>query len=169
MIELSRPIPIADIGRIQRHHRIIISPDEAPLVAERLGVEEVRSLSADLTVAKRRGAVIVGGTFVADVVQICVVSLEPFAHKVSGAIDEVFMEPDDDAPTDEVAIDLDTPEPLEADLLDLGELVVQNLALEIEPHPRAPNADLGDLEAPQDDGIDPTHPFAGLAKLQRRP
>jgi uncharacterized metal-binding protein YceD (DUF177 family) len=169
MTEFSHPIPVADIGRNVRHHRIAMTVAEAAHVAKRLGVDEVRSLSAALTVAKRRGAVIVAGTFAAEIVQVCVVSLEPFVNPLAGEIDEIYKEPDDKAPAGEVAIDMDTPEPLEGDTLDLGELVVQYLALEIDSHPRAPNADLNDLEAPTVDGVDPTHPFAGLAKLQQKP
>jgi uncharacterized metal-binding protein YceD (DUF177 family) len=169
MTEFPRPIPIAEIGRNQRHHRIAIEAAEAQLVAKRLGVGEVRSLSADLTVAKRRGAVLVAGTFKAEVVQVCVVSLEPFLNPLAGEVDETYMEQDEKSPGDEVAVDMDTPEPLEGEFLDLGELVVQYLALEIDPHPRAPDADLGDLEAPTDDGIDLTHPFAALAKLRQKP
>jgi uncharacterized metal-binding protein YceD (DUF177 family) len=167
--EFSRPIPIAEISRNQRHYRIAVAPDEAAFVAARLGVSQLRSLSADLTVAKRRGAVEVEGHFDAEVVQVCVVSLEPFTAKISGDVDEVFSEPDEQQLSAEIAVDLDTPEPLDGDNLDLGELVVQCLALEIDPHPRAPDATLDDLEAPEDEGLDPTHPFAGLAKLRQKP
>lgn len=169
MTEFPQPIPVADIGRAERHHRIVMPTEIAPLVAVRLGVPAVHSLTAQLTVAKRRGLIVVKGTFSAEIVQNCVVTLEPFVNPVSGEIDEIYQEPDDAALTGEVAIDLETPEPLEGDQLDLGELVVQYLALEIDPHPRAPEADLDDLEAPGASEIDPTHPFAGLAKLQQKP
>jgi hypothetical protein len=64
-----------------------------------------------------------------------------------------------------VDIDPDTPEPLMGDSLDIGEVVAQCLALEIDPHPRAPGADLADLEAPAEPEHDPAHPFAALRKL----
>ena len=169
LVEFSRPIPLAEITRHQRQYRIAVTEQEAPQVAARLGVDELRSLTADLVVAKRRGVIEVGGQFTAEVVQLCVVSLEPFAAVVTGDIDEVFAETDADRNLDEVAVDLDTPEPVDGDELDLGELVVQCLSLEIDPHPRAPDANIEDLDAPTDGRIDPSHPFAGLAKLQPKP
>tara|TARA_R110002074_G_scaffold19326_4_gene61579 strand:- start:639 stop:1148 length:510 start_codon:yes stop_codon:yes gene_type:complete len=167
--EFSRPISLADIDRHRTTHRIDATADEARALAERLGVVAVHNLRAELIVAKRRGAVTVFGTFQTEIEQVCVVTIDPFTTQVSGDIDEVYREIAESEPQAEVEVDLETPEPLEGDTVDLGELVVQHLALVIDPHPRAPGADLADLDAPEEEGDDLSHPFASLAKLQQKP
>ena len=166
MSELQRPIPLADINRHAVTRRIEATPAEEASLAKRLNVEALSGLKADLTAVKRHGVILVSGTFEAQVRLVCVVTLEPFDTVLAGEIEEEFVESDHREEPTELDIDLDTPEPLSGDTLDVGELVAQCLALEIDPHPRAPQADLSELEAPEPDGVDPAHPFAELRKLQ---
>jgi len=165
VIEFSRPVPLADVDRRPVQRQIEAEPAERALLAKRLGLAALQSLTADFTAVKRRGTIIVTGRFDAAVEQVCIVTLEPFAAQVSGEIDEVYSESEDGGDNGEVDIDPDTPEPLMGDSLDIGEVVAQCLALEIDPHPRAPGADLADLEAPAEPEHDPAHPFAALRKL----
>ncbi|MCA8927716.1 MAG: DUF177 domain-containing protein [Alphaproteobacteria bacterium] len=166
MIEFSRPVALADVDRHPVRKRIEASPSERAALAKRLGVSALGRLTADLTVAKRRGAIHVTGSFAAVMDQVCVVTLDPFTTALEGEVDEDFSEQADAADDLEIDIDLETPEPLTEDALDLGELVVQCLALEIDPHPRAPGADLTQLEAPAEAPDEPVHPFAALRKWQ---
>ncbi len=166
MTEFSRPIPLAEIDRRPVTRRIEALPAEESALAARLGVEMLSGLKAEVTVAKRRGVVSVTGLFEVRLCQACVVTLEPFTAILQGEIDETYTEVDDMDEAGEVEIDIETPEPLAGDILDVGEVVVQCLALEIDPHPRAPEADLASLEAPELDAIDPAGPFAALGKLR---
>ena len=167
MTEFSRPIPLAEIDRRPITRRIEAVPAEESALARRMGVEGLAGLMAEVTVAKRRGVVSVTGLFEVQISQTCVVTLEPFSTVLRGEIDESYAEVEDDDEAGEVEIDIETPEPLAGDFLDIGELVVQCAALEIDPHPRAPEADLASLEAPAPEMIDPAGPFAALGKLRR--
>lgn len=167
MSEFPRPISITDIDRRPRTHTIEPTAEEIPALAKRLGVSRLTNISASLTVTRKRGAVRVEGQVTADVEQLCVVTLEPLQSKVSEPIEETYMEVREDEHAVEIDVDPDSPEPLEGDELDIGELAAQYLALAIDPHPRAPGADLAALEVPEESKIDPTHPFAALRNLQR--
>lgn len=166
MSELQRAISLAEIDRHAVRRRIEATPEEERALARRLGVEALSGLKAEIVAVKRRGAIFVTGSFEAQIRQVCVVTLDPFTTILYGEIDEEFAESDDGGEPAELDIDIETPEPLVGDVLDAGELVVQCLALEVDPHPRAPGADLASLDAPEPDAADPAHPFAALGKLQ---
>jgi uncharacterized metal-binding protein YceD (DUF177 family) len=111
----------------------------------------------------------VTGHFDAVVEQVCGVSLDPFEQPLSG---EVFVQAvpagSPNAPShhgDELELDPDSADPpdvLDGDAIDLAALVVEHLALEIDPFPRKPGAEF-DYQPPEDE----TSPFAALKKLQQ--
>jgi len=81
------------------------------------------------------------GRLRADVVQACVVSLEP----VASAIEQDFtLLYGPTQPGKSVMVDLETDvaEPFEGDAIDIGEAAAQQLALALDPYPRAPGARL---------------------------
>jgi uncharacterized metal-binding protein YceD (DUF177 family) len=117
------------------------------------------------------GALVASGHVVADIVQTCVISLEPVpAHidehftvrYVSGAgalhnaTGEIVLDPA--AP--------DPPEVLAGPNIDVGALVEEHFVLAIDPYPRAPGARLP--EEGRDAAADEDSPFAALASLTRR-
>ena len=73
----------------------------------------------------------------------------------------------------------DAPEPLAGNMLDVGEIVAEQLALAADPYPRRPGVKLEDvLPKPRNAGKEgrragksdqPRHPFAGLAGLRDKP
>jgi uncharacterized metal-binding protein YceD (DUF177 family) len=110
-----------------------------------------------------------GGRLSAEVEQACVVTLEPVVQRIEATLDlrilDEGVEPADDDP--------DSPDEIESQggLVDLGEAVAEQLALALDPYPRAEGATLPVL----DDGAEPAaedarparpNPFAGLAKLR---
>ena len=64
------------------------------------------------------------------------------------------------------ALDEDGPDPLPPGGVDLLELVREVLALGLDPHPRAPGADIAELEYEPEMDEAPDNPFAGLAALK---
>jgi hypothetical protein len=58
--------------------------------------------------------------------------------------------------------DEDPPDVLGSDLIDIGHYVVEHLALEIDPFPRAPGAEVAPPEPEE-----PPSPFAALSRLKR--
>lgn len=125
------------------------SPAECAAVARRLGILSVDRLTAQVT-AKSFGSdlVRVQGAWEAAVQQACVVTLEPVAQEISGEIDvsyEVAGGHGGGAGGGEVLVDPEGADPAEVlpiDGVDLGELVVQELAVALDPYPRVAGAEV---------------------------
>jgi uncharacterized metal-binding protein YceD (DUF177 family) len=144
------------------------SPGERQSLASRLELERLDALRATGRIS-RGGAgdlVRVEADVTADLAQSCVVTLEPVPARPSFRFERLFTlaptEPDDEIVLDPAALDL---EPLEGAELDIGELVVEELALHLDPYPRAPGADeeLAVLLPPEV----PEGPLAELAALRK--
>jgi uncharacterized metal-binding protein YceD (DUF177 family) len=187
--EFSRKLALAELrgGRLAR--RLEANEAERAAVARRLGLPGIDRLVAELEAATRAGgrAVEVEGRFSAELSQTCVVSLEPFAVRVDDAIHTLFTTETATDPAAEVDIDPEAEadlEPLTGNAIDLGELVVQSLALALDPHPRRSDAGFTASWGPAADGADgaaeppgqlagpeaepPAGPFADLARLKSR-
>jgi uncharacterized metal-binding protein YceD (DUF177 family) len=137
------PLDRLNLGAFERG--VTASDGECAALAKRLGLVRLGSLRGHLRVERPGGgpAIRVSGNLSAEVVQTCVITLEPFEQHVSESFvqrytleevaeeaPEVFSDPDAEEP----------PEFLEGDSLDLGEVVAEQLALALDPHPRAPGA-----------------------------
>ncbi len=151
---------------------IVASEQERAALAKRFGLKALDMLQGRVT-ARRPGhgpLIRIEGHFVADVVQTCVVTLEPVRNRVEESFVQLFtLEPWDEER--EVVIsphDEDAPEPLTGESIDLGEVVAEQLALALDPYPRAPGvafegASFGGAEESEE-----SHPFAVLRELKRR-
>ncbi len=131
-------------------------------LAEYAGLVDVVAMVADFDIARSgRFGVKVSGQIKADVIQTCVVSLEPFAAKVSESFEVRFAPeptrkstssrnaraiPDIEASVLEVPFDgADPPEVLRDGRIDLGAIAVEYFILGLDPYPRRPEADLSAL------------------------
>lgn len=145
------------------------SPDERDAVAGRLGILGVDRLTAELTVKSLGGRLFrVEGTWEAAVRQACVVTLEPVAAALSGRIEASYAAEIRAPRGAEVAFDPEAEDPAEvlpAEGIDLGELVVQELAVALDPYPRAPGAEVPPALRPDADEPAPG-PFAALKALK---
>lgn len=166
--------------RDQKHH---LEADEATRqrIAAAYDLDGLESLTADLVLKPRgKSGVRVVGTLKADIRQICVVSLEPFVHHMEDEIDRSYTpasskprRPRDLNEEGEIEIDLETLDPPDVMLdgiIDLGALVCEQLALNIDPFPRKPGVEFQDaapdLGEGADDGEAAPSPFAALEKLK---
>lgn len=147
------------------------SPDERAQVARRLGILAVDRLEAALVV-KNLGAGLyrVEGSWEAEVQQACVVTLEPVADSLSGHLEAAFEARDASAGRggSEVVVEPEGADPAEIlpdEGIDLGELVVQELAVALDPYPRAPGAEVPAAYRPPEVDED-TGPFAALKALK---
>jgi uncharacterized metal-binding protein YceD (DUF177 family) len=96
----------------------------------------------------------------AGIVQSCVVTLDP----VRSHIERTFTRELVLAPTAEIApLDEDGREQIASLRYDLAVPVLEELALAIDPYPRAPGVA---FEAPAEEADKPDHPFAALKKLK---
>ncbi len=134
-LEFSRRIELARIPKLGSHEKLIADAKECQALAKRLQIPAIHSLSAELkTKPWRGGGLKVTGELKADLDQESVVSLEVFRSSVVYAVERYFLNapPSADIESDE---DID---PIENGIIDLGEVVAETLALELDPYPRKP-------------------------------
>ncbi|WP_193371237.1 YceD family protein [Pelagibius marinus] len=146
--EFSRIVAPDRLGGPAVSESIEATADERDAVARRLGLLSVERLTAQATVKSVGGRLFrVQGHWEAEVQQGCVVTLEPVPQSLAGDLEAAF-EPGDGraaAPDDDVLIDPEAADPAEVlpeEGIDLGELVVQELSVALDPYPRAPGAEI---------------------------
>ncbi len=172
--------PPAEFSRIVARDRldegesaleIAADETERAALAQRFGLLSLDSLEARLRLRRARGSPLieVTGHMTADLVQACVVSLEPVPERVEESFRVLFtLEPGPLEETAEVFVDVEdeeVPEPVGPAGIDLGEAVAQQLSLAMNPYPRAEGVSLERAEWGVDSG--PQSPFAVLERLKR--
>jgi len=173
--ELTRWVEVDKIPPRGMQLLITSTPEECAAVAQRLGLLSLGALTATLEIerAADQPAYRVKGSLRADVVQECVVTLAPVPATVRESVAGFFMAPQL-IPTEmgsaEIAdVSDEVVEPIVNGAIDLGELVVQHLALGLEPYPRLEGAALPYTKTAQPvETVDsPRKPFAQLAALMQ--
>lgn len=157
--ELSRPLLVDRVPNLGSHETVEATADELAAVARRLDIPAVHALHARLHAKPWRGGLQVSGTIYADVDQLSVVSLEQFTSKIEAPVERYFMPQRAEGFTAEDEID-----PIDNGQIDLGELVVEALALELDPYPRLPGEQFNAPEMPDDPPKD--NPFNALKRLK---
>ncbi|MBS0563135.1 MAG: DUF177 domain-containing protein [Proteobacteria bacterium] len=105
----------------------------------------------------------------ADVVQACIVTLDPVAARIDEPVERRYLADWHEPEAEETEMpEDDSIEPL-GDVIDLGAVLTEALALALPPYPRAPGAAFSGHVAASD-GAEPLtdermRPFAGLADL----
>jgi len=161
------PIHLRELGRGPVQTRLEPDAAERSKAADQLGLESLPALTAELSVRPWLDGAEITGRFQAVVEQICGVTLDPFEQTLSGEIAvQVVPRGSPNAPAEargeaEHEMDeADPPDVLEGEAIDLAALVVEHLALEIDPFPKKPGAEFD--YAP---GTKEESPFAVLRKL----
>ena len=143
--EFSRLISVSDIEKDRMVVNIAANSLECHGLAERFSIEHLERLEARLTLLNLRcgGVFRVDASFIADVTQICIVTLMPIKNNLEGEFFCKFVTDDmiDRDPVVEFELDdMDPAEVLINGSFDVGELVSEHLGLEIDPFPRAEKA-----------------------------
>lgn len=166
--EFSRPIALARIAPEGRPEWLRATPAECAALAKRFGIPAVNRFAADLLLKREGGGgVSIEGRILAEVVQDCVVTLEPVIQQIDEAVFLRVLGPGEVASDDpEAPDDIEAP----GGVADLGEAMSEQLALALDPYPRAPGATLpDDLTAePEPPPEASVSPFANLAALRGR-
>lgn len=167
-LEFSRRVPVQSVPRNGKRCRFEATADECAAIARRLDLAAVERLEARFELLPEGEGVLANGHFEAVVVQTCVVTLEPVTNRVEGEIVQRFLPGAEVAAAAETEIEVDAmaenpPEPLVGGAAELGELVVEHLALGLDPYPRAPGAD---ASLPHEDAGEPENPFRKLRDLK---
>lgn len=151
--EFSHIVDVRDLPQDGEEYEISATEAERTGLAERFGLMRLDGLTAKLRLDRRaRGAVRLTGKILARVTQTCVVTLEPVEDEVEIDLDIVFRPDFDDLALENPDFDNEEDfEPLTGDSVDIGEIVTGELALSLNPYPRAPSApmigpDSGDPE-----------------------
>jgi uncharacterized metal-binding protein YceD (DUF177 family) len=176
-IEFSRKLRLDKLAGGPVERTLEAKPDECRALCARFGLDALSALSGTVIVSRVIDSPLirVEGRFTARVRQTCVVKLEPFDAEVGESFVQLYtLDPAAaEAEEGEVFVALeedDTPEPLTGDSLDLGEVLAEQLALALDPHPRAPDAEFDPARygvAPDEDEEAAENPFAVLRHLKR--
>ncbi len=159
--ELLRSVSIAELSPAERQvEKIHVDKVECAAIAERLDILSIESLSAELQLFRDlTGDVNLVGRIVADIIQACVVTLEPVSQHIDAPVYQRFSA----RAEEEEGEDEDPVEPIVDDEIEVGDVIVQNLSLALDPYPRAPEAEFEEVD---DEAGKPTGPFAALAALR---
>jgi uncharacterized metal-binding protein YceD (DUF177 family) len=155
-------------------------PAERQALAERFGLLAVGSLRGHgrLERGSEPGELVLRGWLEADVVQECVISLEPVPTRLRQRIERRYRPIEASGSRwqhlqphgmEELADDEEEVEPVVGGVVDLGEAFAEELGLALDPYPRAAGASLdADALAPHVN-VGPEHgastPFAALPQL----
>lgn len=180
--ELSRPYTVARLSGDGEPFRFEANAEERAGLARRFDLIDVPSLEAEgiISMSDHGRRARVEGIVRAQVVQSCVVTLEP----VPGTVEESFVRTFTSSPTHserEAVVDLDSedpPDPIVGGVVDVGEVVAEELGLALDPYPRAIGAELP--IAPEVNGDEPANvietventpksPFEALKRLVKKP
>jgi uncharacterized metal-binding protein YceD (DUF177 family) len=156
--ELHRPVPADRVGATGLEVTVQANAAECATLAQRMRLPGVLALRCDFRLVRLTAECILAeGHLRAKVVQTCVISLDDFTADIDERFRVRFVP---------VGQESDDPDP-EADdeigytggALDLGEATAEQLALALDPYPRAPGAELPEIEPDADE-----HPFASLRR-----
>ena len=175
--EFSRPHDLRELAEAPHSIELIAADAECKSLAIRFGQQSIRNLRASLTLAWliREKVLVVSGSFGAEVVQTCVVSLEPVRSIVEEEINLVFAR---DAEVSCDVADLEDAEPLVGEIIDLGEIIAGEFSLSLDPYPRREDIDVAEIdlgpgvsllsEGEAEKRLDGRKPFNVLASLKSK-
>jgi uncharacterized metal-binding protein YceD (DUF177 family) len=174
--EFSRPLQVADLSKNEKIRRIEADAGERSALAQRFGLVALDSLNAMLTLDTQpgRGLVRVRGEFSAEIVQNCVITLEPLSSCLHTSFERLYGPQENGTEESTIILAPDAeepPEPFVNGAIDIGEAVAEQMAIELDPFPRAAGA----IYQGQPDESDVNHeagelrlPFAALKDLMNK-
>jgi uncharacterized metal-binding protein YceD (DUF177 family) len=142
------------------HERLAADEKECAALAKRFDLPRIHSLSGLLKVVPWRGGGLkITGTLNARVDQVSVISLETFTSDLEFAIERYFLSPRAGLPAADEDVDI-----IENGIVDLGEILAESMALELDPYPRREGEVFKDIEEHPESAK--VSPFTGLSKLK---
>ncbi|MBV8592269.1 MAG: DUF177 domain-containing protein [Acetobacteraceae bacterium] len=163
--ELHRPVPADQIASQGEEMIVEASAAECAALALRFGLPEVVSLRCRFRLSPASGGAVAAlGHLRARVVQVCVVTLEPFEALVEERFSVRFVP--EGTETDLIDPEAEDEIPYANGILDLGEASAEQLALALDPYPRKSPDSLPSGEG--EHAPHTTRPFAQLSERLRR-
>lgn len=178
-VEFSRIVDVLHVGSKGKYYHYQTTDEENKSLAERYNIVAVKLLSAECNLIPiKKGKYNLAVTFNAEIIQSCVISLEPVEEKITGNFTAILIQESNKTHRESSEIDFDPDEDdieyLSSNLVDVGELIAQNLSLEINPYPRKPDAtgkELGKEILTEDDVMiksEKQNPFHVLKSLKHK-
>lgn len=160
-------VALRDIGAEGRHGAQAATVEERQELARVLDIQTCGRLEIDYKIQPlRSGLYRLTGRLLADIVQPCVITLEPVEQHIDEALN-IELRPTDMLPesADGEQDILQAPdiEPIEDDVVNVGLIVLEHLSTAIDPYPRLPGAELDVANAAAGQGA---KPFEVLRKLK---
>lgn len=131
---------LATGGRLE----VYATDSDRQALAKDLDLAEVSKLEVSIAtrIWRKEGyALVVQGRV--DVVQTCIVSLEPVLEKVELSFERKFLPADEVEDMEDISVELeldyeaeDPPEPMEGQVLNLYDMIREELSLSLNPYPR---------------------------------
>jgi uncharacterized metal-binding protein YceD (DUF177 family) len=173
--EFSRTVDVSRIPAEGIRKSFNADADERENLAARFGVDKLHGLEVEVDIqAWKRGSCRVRGSARMTMTRTCVVSLEPFEATVSVRLDRLFSSaPAVRVEGKEITVSLeddDMGEIVDGEI-EVGEFAVEELLLELDPHPRKPGAAFAPDAAndrPDSDSEARESPFAILKTLKNK-
>ena len=133
--ELHRPLEVARVATLGSHEKISADAKECQSLAARFQVPKIHAVTAALQAKSwRGGGMKISGQAFIDLDQVSVVSLETFRSQTTIPVERYFLNiPAGENNESEQDID-----PIVNGIIDLGEVVAESIALELDPYPRMP-------------------------------
>ena len=161
-LPLSRPVRVDPLPRDGLDVTVEASGEEREKLAAFNDLLGVSSLKATFQLHPRaKGDVRVVGRLEADVVQSCVVTLDPVPAHIDAPITVDFAP---EVHQEDFVDDEDAPEPIFDGMIDLGRIAAEFLTLNLDPYPRKEGAV---FESPVDQDDEAPSPFSALAKVKK--
>ena len=137
------------------------SSEQNKKIAERLGIVQLSDFKSRIVVT-RESLITVRAAFTAQVIQKDIVTNEDVHETIDDSFEELFIEKKDlKEPFAED--DLDAPEIIENHQLDIGELIIQYLALSLDAFPRGQET----ADFIYQEGEEKENPFSVLKKMKK--
>ena len=168
ILEFTRPIDGRRLPPAGGVYEIAATAEERAALARRFDLLQLGRLAARVELTPVPGGFFrLSATLEAELVQACVVTLEPVPSRIEETFSLLYGAVDEQK---DIMLDGDseTVEPIEGGMIDIGEAVAQQLSLALDPFPRAAFADAeAAAEASEPARLD--SPFAILAQLRKTP
>ncbi len=163
--EFSFEVDLTALSSRPKHYKLKVEPVDYERLAERLGILALHSCEGEINIAVTRKVIQVSGKVSGAALRECVASLEEMKEEVSDSFELEFLRhsspESDDKPVDVSALI----EVHEGDILDIGELLIQQFSLAMTPFPRKDGA--SSLAVDYGKGGD-VSPFANLHEILKK-
>lgn len=145
----SHQLKLAELDTDPKHVSLEAGEEARTALTKRFDLRDIGMLKGEMDVTRHGSLVRVAGTLDADLGRTCVVSLEPMREEVHETFAVEFTTEFSEPTEAETEADLDAPEPLTGDFIDVADVLLEQLVLAMSPHPR------------KDDAVAPEDPGAG--------